>query len=750
MDIQVILCYNLACKRWSICSQFFKEAIPLNHSFRKLLALGLCVVLAAALLPAASATQVTGADLRAAAVAQAQAIATVPWTSEGRIAKANVIDSRLDAFHAGGILPTTYFEFVRLQFPFRGVMVESNNGSLEDFTAQFDPEVTVVDGFNHLPSRAVYTGMDVNGFIADVISRVSPNSQITTLKQALTDPALEALLPGANLSAASSKAAIGSADAKAAYDKMAPGDLLLAWDNNSVTGEGGKPRIHAMVVQSVDAARNTATVIYPNYALLLWTLECDKCGTQDTCGPTSSALPDHLTSVNSAFGSYNKHSETYPNSGCDGTGKPVYATDWTMGTVSFAELADTGVSYGSVGYLPYTLDVYSAPAEPQVTLNTSATADSLASGFSGTITSNYRIASVEAVLTPKGQPGISFVQYNAEGGCSMDYSDAALSKRLMECEPGSYELEVKVFLGNTDRNDSAFAPISIYKQAFTLSPAAFRMTCDKTKAEQGEPFTLTVTALESGITAMRANVISDADNYVFDLAASKAASPNASFTQKGNVVTVEYRGQALSGGSATAKLVYAPVRSGGWGYSEGITPFQISNVSLSKQADGSGMISSRASGSGIVVEVGLNTQVFRNYAPGYDLLLIYMDTPEMINLTGVSTLTMAYDGKPMYDVTSAHYNVNGCRWKRAYAAIVPNADVSKVALGTEACPIVTYSNNINGASTVDIADLQVLAGIRSGRVPLTGNEVKWLLDDIDRNGVVNIADHNALISVLTK
>lgn len=45
------------------------------------------------LLPVASATQVTGTELRAATVAQAQAIATVTWSTENRIAKTNVTGS---------------------------------------------------------------------------------------------------------------------------------------------------------------------------------------------------------------------------------------------------------------------------------------------------------------------------------------------------------------------------------------------------------------------------------------------------------------------------------------------------------------------------------------------------------------------------------------------------------------------------------------------------------------------------------
>ena len=719
----------------------------MKSPFRKFLALGLCAVLTVPLLPAASATQVTGAELRAAAVAQAQAIATVPWTTEGRVAKANVTGSQLDAFHAGGILPTTYFEFKRLKFPIRGMIVGDTPGTLEAFNAQLDYESIKVEGYGHMlgyPS----TGMDANSFLADVIGRVSP-SPITTLKQALTDPTLEALLPGADLSAASSKAAIGSADVKAAYARMNAGDLLLAWDDNATTGEGGQPRIHAMVVQSVDAANGTATVIYPNYALLLWNLECNKCGARDIYGPSSAALPDHVNSVNYNFSSFKKHSDTYPASGCDGTWNPVYATGWTTGTVSFSELAQAGVPYGSVGYLPYTLDVYSAPVEPTVSLKTSVTADTLAAGFSGVITSNYRITAVEAVLTPKGGESRSYICYNTEGAWSMNYTDPALTKDLMECQPGNYQLEVNVHLGNTNLEDSPFAPIGVYKQAFTLLPNAFKMTCDKTTAQQGEPFTLTITALEDGITAMQADVTGDTDNYVFDLAASKAASPNSTFTQKGDTVMVEH-GSTLSKDDTVANLVYAPVRSGNWGYSDDITPFIISNVFLSRQADGGNMVASSAAGSGLVVAIGLNTQVFRNYVPGYDLVIAYMSTPEMVNTTGKTTLTLAYDTTPMFDVSTSHYNVDGFRGKRTYAYIATNIDVGKITLGTEACPVVNYSNNINQVGGVDIADVQAISNIRNGRIPLDGNQTMWFIADIDRNGIVDKADQAALMRELTK
>lgn len=722
----------------------------MKHPFRKLLALGLSVILTTALLPAASATQITGAALRSAAAAQAQAIATVPWTMETRLTKASIVGDRLDAFTAGGILPTTFFEYIRLYIPHYGVMVESNNGTLEAFTAQLDYDASKVNGYGHLYNRAIYAGMDVNGFLADVIARVSP-TKITSLKQALTDPSLEALLPGANLSASNSRFAIGAADANAAYDKLGTGDLLLAWDNNAAAGEDGKPRIHAMVVQSVDTAKDTVTVTYPNYALLVYHFECDKCGATSTEGPTSAALPEHVNSVNYAFGSYKKHSDTQSGISCDGTWKPICGTSWTTATVSYTQLAQTGVPYGSVGYLPYTLDVYSAPVEPKVTLNTSATADTLASGFSGTITSNYRIAAVEAVLTPKGGESQSYICQNLESSWSMDYNDINLSKALMDSQPGDYELEVKVRLGNTNQKDSPFAPISIYKQSFTMSPSAFHLSCDKTRAEQGEPFTLSVNTLEGGFTAVSALIKSDSENYVFDLAASKAASPNVTFTQtKDGSISFQYKGSALAAGSTAAKLVFAPHRTGGWGYSEGIEPFLIANVLASKQSDGSNLTGARVSGGGFVVAVGLNTQVFRNFIKGYDLVLAYMHTPEMAVDQSNSTLPMAYDGQPMYDVTFARYKIGVNTWLRTYAIIVPNADMSKVALGTETCPVLTFSDNVNEIGGIDIADVQTIANIRAGRVPLEGNINKWLRADVDRNGVVDTADQTALMNIMCK
>lgn len=698
------------------------------------------------------ASDVGGGNLREAAVAQGQFIANVPWTMENRVAKANVTGERLDAFNNGGIFPTTYFEYSRLRFPIRGVMVESNTGTVEQFMEMFDPATTKVEGHGHVPDRSYYVGMDINAFIADVIARVSP-TPVTSLKQALTDDSLELLMEGVNLSAASSKAAVGGmniSDASVAYDKLQKGDLLLAWDDNADTAVS--PRIHALLVEAVDSVKDEVTVIYPSYNLLLWHLECEECGTRDTYGPSSAALPEHVNSVNYAFASFKRHSDTYPDAGCNGAWKPVYASSWYTRTVSYSDLLGAGVPSGSVCYLPYTLDVYSNPVEPKVEFAADATAETLVGGFAASITSNYRITGVEAVLKQQGGESRTFTSYAASAGWAWEYSDNKLNQALMECAPGSYELTVNVLLGTTEKGKSAFQPIGVFQQAFSVAESSFMLCSDKTQVEQGEPFAVSLTTLEDGYTGVSATLLADVNHYVFDVQASQKASPNTVFTQQTDGgVKAEYYGAALSKDSVAIQFVFAPVRTGGWGASEGIVPFRVSSILASKKAGASreDLCTSRAGGNGFVVAIGRNTQVFRDYVKGYDLVLAYMMVDEMRNQSGNTKLKMSYDGNPMYDVTTSYYNINGNSWLRIYGYITPNADTSKIEKSDKTSPELKYSNDVNQSGHVDITDVQAIANIRNGRMPLEGNMIKWLMADIDRNGVVDMEDQEALVRVLT-
>ena len=109
-----------------------------------------------------------------------------------------------------------------------------------------------------------------------------------------------------------------------------------------------------------------------------------------------------------------------------------------------------------------------------------------------------------------------------------------------------------------------------------------------------------------------------------------------------------------------------------------------------------------------------------------------------------SSLPMTYDGKPMYDVTTSRYETGEGDIQRIYAVLADHADVNKIGSGTEACPEVAYSYDVNGSGALDISDLQTVANIMGGKLPLAGNEAKWLLADVDRNGTVDAKDIEAL------
>ena len=720
---------------------------------RKTLALALCLVLALALLPATSAAE---ADLRAVAVAQAEAIANVPWTLEDRVVKANVTGQRLDYFNANGIFPTTYFEYERLRFPLRGVMVESNLASLEKFRTMIDDGAAKVSGIGHIGKRDAYYGMDVNAFLTDVLSRVSP-AKVTGFRQALTDPSLEALLPGADLNAASSKAAIGSRDARAAYAKMQPGDLLLAWDDAAdVTVE---PMIHAMVVKSVDAAKGTAVVIYPSFNLLLWHFKCDLCGKEDTEGPTSAALPGHVNSSGYTFGSFKSHRDTDPSANCGGTWQPVYASTWRTDTVTFDQLAGVGeqkVLDASRGYLPYTVKAYTAaPTPADVKVTTSTTAGTVAGGLRASVSSNYRISSFEAVLTKKGGSVRRFVSAPEWDSWSCEYHDPALDLALLDCDPGDYTLTLDVRSGPvTDPNTLEVPAVRAFELDFSLSEAAMRISLDRTFVHQGQPVQVTISTLEAGMTAVRAVLSYDADNWVFDPAASKAANPKASFTDNGDgTVTAEYYGAALPSGAAAASPVFNARRTGFLPKAaEETGPFYLSGLFSSKKegATAADLVGFRPDTTPLQVGIGMNAVIYRNYAGGNDLILAFMCTPEMTASTSDSSIAMTYDGHPMIDVSTAHYKVDNDSFVRIYAYLAPAASADKLAVGSTKCVELNYDGDVNMSGWVDMNDVQAIDNIIRGRLPLEGNMTRWLQADVNRDGKADAADMTALIARLMK
>ena len=158
------------------------------------------------------------------------------------------------------------------------------------------------------------------------------------------------------------------------------------------------------------------------------------------------------------------------------------------------------------------------------------------------------------------------------------------------------------------------------------------------------------------------------------------------------------------------------------------------------------MVAMRPDTTPLYVEIGLNTYVYKNYAGGKDLVLVYMRNDD---LADHSTLDVTYGGKLMYEVTNSHYSIDGDSFICIFGYITSNADATKVAVGGGVnCPEITYSTDVNDSGYTDMNDAQIIANIYNGKLPLDGNEIKWLRADINRDNKVDVNDQIELMKSL--
>lgn len=715
----------------------------------KLLALLLSVVMILAMLPAASAN---GDTLREAVVKQTEAIMDVDYTLQTRIKRTDVTGDLFTEYTNSGVRPATLFEWIRAQTPLKGMPPSNNAATLELFKSQLSMEESVTEGIPHMPERNVY-GFSLHSFLTDVISRVSPNAP-TSFKEALSHDALVALLPGADLNAADSKAAISDpAAAKAAYGQLAAGDILLAWDNDADVGTASaddsavQAPMHAMVVKAVSG--DQVTVMYPAFSQPLWYFQCSKCDVIDIDGPTSAAPKYTTANKYYTYQGVKTHKETHPDQKCTGKWKAMYGTTWRTETVSFDALlgeGDAKVPYGcNAAYLPYTLAVYSSGA-PAADVKVTSTVDenSIAGGFTAKVTSNYRIVGFDAVLTSETGTVQRFESLVPDWKAwTVNYSDPALDQALMECKTGKYNLTLKVKTGDSF--------VDAYNFDFGLADAAIKITTDKTVVTQGSDVTATLTAIQSGYTAAKATVSYDARYFTFD--AKKSSGNGVTFSDDGKgIVTLRYAGNALTTNTTIATVTFSSMPSGSYPVTEDVTPIKILSLATSKTpgATDDQLVGDRADGSGMVT-LGFTAVVHKDYAAGQDLLVVFVKDDSLVKKTQDA---ITYDGHPMYEITTGNYNIKGDRYFCIFGYITPNADPTLVAKDTSSgatiCTEITYSNDINESGFVDINDAQAIANIYNGKLSLADNVTKWLRADINRDGKVDIKDRNELIGSLNK
>lgn len=741
----------------------------------KLLALLLSVMLVLSLLPAVSASE---DELRDAVVSQTQSIMDVLWTKQKRNARAS---ADFEAMQAGGIRPTIYYESDDLFIPFKGVAVSSKSGSLETFVAEIQSaDSELVKGVPNLVLEDYndYYGMDMHSFLLDVVSRVSADAP-TSFKEALTHKSMVSLAGTVDASAADSKSAADAAAVKAAYAKLKKGDILLAWNDNADVGKASNtdsatqidyPKLSVLVVKEVNG--DQVTVMYAGYHQPEWHFICDKCG-QESIELTYRYPRKHSWyNKSDTWQGFTTHNATYPDADCAGTWEGQYATTWRTETVTFDQLiggsAGSNVPYGSDStYLPYSLAVYSnGAAKAEAKAISDATPGTISGGFSAKVTSNYRIAGFEAVLTAADGTVQRFPSAVADWkSWSTTYKDPALDLALMEGKSGKYNLELFVKTGCADAKGTTPA-VSVFSMDFTLSSASLKLTASKSAMTQGEENCITLTTQRAGLAAIKTAVSYDPEWFVFDAARSKAASPNVTFVD--NIddtsinptaqVEVRYAGDALDNNVPAATLYFTSIPRGLYPVTEGIAPFKMLQLSSSttKGASDAQLEADRADGVGQIT-MGYTTTLYKDYAAGNDLLLVFVSNADEA-LVKKTTLPMMYGDTLMEEVTQARYHINGNRYLVCFGHIGPNLDPLKVskneASGATMSPEIEYhdfdtlTGDVNDSGVVDVADAQTIVNIMNGTLPLEGNVTKWLRADINRDGKVDLKDRDALMSAL--
>lgn len=720
---------------------------------------GLCALLSTVLLLTLlpGATLAAPNDLRNVIVNHTKAIANIEYQLEHRIARLEYSDAQKELIFSNGALPTVYFDYARLRSGVRGVLVTPTSGSFEAFKSRINSAGMLLGQVDSASGAGNIYGMNANSFLLDVVSRVSP-VRFTTAKQAMNSEALVSLLDNVNLNAASSKAAIGNTsfdNISAAYANLSLGDILIAYDDNA--DQDVDPKLHVMIVTDMDPMnRGQVTVTYPSYDQPIYHFVCSKCGKHDTEGPTTGTVPNHVTSVNYEFSAFKTHAQTDPSSGCNGVWESAGATTWMTQTVSFAQLfGQNGESVPAGGqcYLPYTLAAYtqSETTPVDVKLTTDTTADNISAGFTAQITSNYRIVQVDAVLSQPGKPDRVFTNYPAWDAWSYQFQNDELDRTLFESDSGNYSLTINVHSGPVDNSNTLAVPVTnAYHLNLSLDAPSFQLKSSADTVSQGELFSINVHTMINGITGASLTMSYDTDLFAIDTAATRTANANINVMNHPNgTVTVTYFGAALSNNDSSIKIFFRPVRTGSVSIPVArIQPFNIvaAQVSTKNGATSNDLAPARVGGDLCRVGIGCNTVIYKNYAGNYDLLLVFIEGGDA---------TVTYDGVKMPDVTHAYYLVDGKRYTDTYAIVTPRVDVSKLsatllasASGSTVDALLKYNLDVDRNGIENIADAQAICNIISGKLPLENNLESYLLADVNRDGKVDSNDVTALMAEL--
>ena len=459
-----------------------------------------------------------------------------------------------------------------------------------------------------------------------------------------------------------------------------------------------------------------------------------------------------MVSKNYQFDSFATHSAVDSSSSCTGTWRPDGGTTWRTEIVPLNKLSGAvEFAEGGVCYIPFTLPVYTDGApDVQVTVDTETTADTLAAGFSGTITSNYRITQVDAVLSTAGAPDQVFTHYPAYDAWSYEFNDSALNRALASASSGNCSLTVNVHSGPIADPSTMKDPVTkAFDVSIYLSEPNFEMTSDAKVAHQGQSVAISIKPLDTDITAAKIELTYDMDTYAFDLAETRSANPGLTVRENADgSVYIEYAGSALEKGKTMAQVYFIPHRTGGMPIPASQTGIFAAHSAWKATASNPEMLPARFGGEAVAFDIGYNLKVYDNYAGGKSLILLAAEE---------YPLNATYGNQKMVEVTPANYKLDDLGFTHVYAIVVDSVNpdlISAEQIASTADTVLPflfdYDCDVNRSGSVDIADAQAAANIIAGRMPLEGNLEKWLVADADANGKVDTNDIRAILAAANR
>lgn len=561
----------------------------------------------------------------------------------------------------------------------------------------------------------VILGADGGATMSDILTRVAPvlvngtaHNLSTGWLTPLGDVKLE--LPDGGINYRTAHAGVTDKMAYESYALVKPGDVFISTAGSTQTMlASGAAKVVRDANGNIDPHASTVLVINTPTSTPFYYYELDG---KQACSTTA---PDAYLAA---------------NPGARALYGTVFCVDHEL---SFYEIwngkaGTTSTPIIRSGHMAFTMNAYSQGGVEPAKIDTILHFDpeNARGGVTLSVGSSYRLISGTAVLTDLDRnkvvyEGEHFFRFNAS---SSDYEDTALNDAMSTLTKGKYRLEIHIKSGPvTDLTTLEVPSTKVLDETFDVHKAELTLAADRTLVYQGEQVK-TVISAPNGADAIRVSLSYAMGLFELNAEATRAANPGISLqvNELIGVVTAEGRG-------AQMELFFDALRSGAEpALGEDALRFTIVDSAVTPR--GGAMSRAYANGAHVAVELSYNLKIFRQYLPGWDLVLVCT----------LDSGSFTYDGKAMYDVSQGGYLVDGGGYPCVYAILAPDADSRKLSQGSSDAVSVNYGADANMSGWVDLADAQQVANVINGMVTPASDMARCLAADVNKDGKVDKQD----------